>query len=556
MDCKKASGLSNTAFLRQPARVLIVEAVPPRWSDTRAVLCDALENFLTMVCSLKGPSRLPFLSVFAIGSQQQCLLPFAKVRGNLPRLLSCVAALRAIPGKGVNTELASVGEILRKTVLDSHRQFHQYRKFSGVHVQANISVEVTVVTSRPGKGLVSLLKNVLKDDDLEPINSFLVVQLDSEVDWGQDEVLPQDPRRICSAESLVLVDLRQVANSVFAVEGVLKEWLQEYGVDSEHLHLGLPSPRGSPAAVHVKCDVRESVISPGLLPLSPEKPDSLGDIVSASPAPRRMRAIKALRSGGVCQSMLYGLPLVVTPTTCWRLNWDEVESNRHAFQALNRTLQVRQKHHRCRRHIATPQSHGLPELPFQDHDQVLLLQAGPSDGGGPDLRTFYCLHPSPSLAMLLKPVVCQELFMPGIHSKPLQEPPPETMRLIRGCLSHINETAVLSPCCLSSNLYQYLRSIPVTELHRPSGASNAHASNAHAAFQTYQRQPAGGVEVGGQPRQVNTCFLDRGSEPYRWVVATLGSIYVRTSFVSRGLLKALRCFPQVLFLPIYAQRIE
>ncbi|XP_061144018.1 meiosis 1 arrest protein [Syngnathus typhle] len=483
MDCKKASGLSNTAFLRQPARVLIVDAVPPRWSDTRAVLCDALENFLTMVCSLKGPSRLPFLSVFAIGGQQQCLLPFAKVRGNLPRLLSCVAALRAIPGKGVNTELASVGEHLRKTVLDSHRQFHQYRKFSGVHVQANISVEVTVVTSRPGTGVVSLLKNVLKDDDLEPINSFLVVQLDSEVDWGQDEVLPQDPRQICSAESLVLVDLRQVANSVFAVEGVLKEWLREYGVDFEHLHLALPSPRGSPAAVHVKCDVRESVISPSLLPLSPEKPDSLGDIVSASPAPRRMRAIKALRSGGVCQSMLYGLPLVVTPTTCWRLNWDEMESNRHAFQALNRTL--------------------------QDHDQVLLLQAGPSDGGGPDLRTFYCLHPSPSLAMLLKPVVCQELYMPGIHSKPLQEPPPEAMRLIRGCLSQINEAAVLSPCCLSSNLYQYLRSIPVTELHRPSGESNA-----HAAIQTYQRQPAGGVEVGGQPRQVNTSVVWQSSDPF------------------------------------------
>ncbi|KAM9835605.1 meiosis 1 arrest protein isoform 6-T8 [Syngnathus typhle] len=354
MDCKKASGLSNTAFLRQPARVLIVDAVPPRWSDTRAVLCDALENFLTMVCSLKGPSRLPFLSVFAIGGQQQCLLPFAKVRGNLPRLLSCVAALRAIPGKGVNTELASVGEHLRKTVLDSHRQFHQYRKFSGVHVQANISVEVTVVTSRPGTGVVSLLKNVLKDDDLEPINSFLVVQLDSEVDWGQDEVLPQDPRQICSA--------------------------------------GLCAQAACVKACCTGCR-------------------------SSSPRPP---------AGG-------------STGTRWRVTDTPFKLSTARCRTMTRFCC-------CRRGRATE--------------------------------------------------AAQELYMPGIHSKPLQEPPPEAMRLIRGCLSQINEAAVLSPCCLSSNLYQYLRSIPVTELHRPSGESNA-----HAAIQTYQRQPAGGVEVGGQPRQ-------------------------------------------------------
>lgn len=170
MDHKKSSGFSNTTFLRQPARVLIIEAMPPWWSETRSVLCEALDNFLTLVCSLKGPCRLPFLSVFAISSQQECLLPFVvilmtilssktsvlslpslilfccclfqRVRGNLPRLLSCVEALRAIPSEGVTTELASLGEMLRQTVLDGQRQFNQYRKFSGVDIQTNISVEV------------------------------------------------------------------------------------------------------------------------------------------------------------------------------------------------------------------------------------------------------------------------------------------------------------------------------------------------------------------------------------------------------------------------------
>lgn len=66
----------SSSFLRQPARALIVEAVPPWWSETSKVLCDALDNFLSLACSLDGPCRIPLLSLFAVSRQQECLLPF------------------------------------------------------------------------------------------------------------------------------------------------------------------------------------------------------------------------------------------------------------------------------------------------------------------------------------------------------------------------------------------------------------------------------------------------------------------------------------------------
>lgn len=66
----------SSSFLRQPARVLIVEALPPWWSETSKVLCDALDNFLSLACSLDGPCRIPLLSLYAISRQQECLLPF------------------------------------------------------------------------------------------------------------------------------------------------------------------------------------------------------------------------------------------------------------------------------------------------------------------------------------------------------------------------------------------------------------------------------------------------------------------------------------------------
>lgn len=66
----------SLSFLQQPARVLIIEKVLPYWSETSKVICDALDNFLSLACSLDGPTRIPMFSLFMISRQQECLLPF------------------------------------------------------------------------------------------------------------------------------------------------------------------------------------------------------------------------------------------------------------------------------------------------------------------------------------------------------------------------------------------------------------------------------------------------------------------------------------------------
>lgn len=49
---------------------------------------------------------------------------------------------------------------------------------------------------------------------------------------------------------------------------------------------------------------------------------------------------RTLRADGVCESVLYGLPLVLHPTTCWQLDWDEIEANNNLFHGLCHTLKV------------------------------------------------------------------------------------------------------------------------------------------------------------------------------------------------------------------------
>nr|XP_061816120.1 meiosis 1 arrest protein-like isoform X1 [Nerophis lumbriciformis]XP_061816121.1 meiosis 1 arrest protein-like isoform X1 [Nerophis lumbriciformis]XP_061816122.1 meiosis 1 arrest protein-like isoform X1 [Nerophis lumbriciformis]XP_061816123.1 meiosis 1 arrest protein-like isoform X1 [Nerophis lumbriciformis]XP_061816124.1 meiosis 1 arrest protein-like isoform X1 [Nerophis lumbriciformis]XP_061816125.1 meiosis 1 arrest protein-like isoform X1 [Nerophis lumbriciformis]XP_061816126.1 meiosis len=451
MDNKKRSyGSANTeslvywssSFLRQPARVLIVEALPPWWSNTCPVLCDALDNFLSLACCLDGPCRLPHLSLYSLSRQQECLLPFVQVRGNLARLRSCVEELRSIPSEGCSRGTARGGEMLRQAVLDSLQQFKQYMRHIGAN--SHTCVEVTVVTGRPGRGVVHFLENGLTDADLVPLKRLLVVQLHTEAECGEDAPSPEASRD-ASEDNLLLVDLQQVDNNVIAVESVLKAWLQEQGGDKEHLHLLLPSPLENHIPMCIKCDKQERLISPALIPLTPQlgvKTESVRDFMSVSKGatnqsqvPQKLRAIKALRADGMCESMLYGLPLVIRPTTCWQLDWDEMENNHNWFHALCHTLQSR--------------------------DTFLLLQVEStqrSATGGPAVFSHYVLQPSASLSFLLKPVVSRELLLPCTLSLPVQDPTPEAMQVIQGCFTQMDEECVFNPHSLSSNLYPHLRS--------------------------------------------------------------------------------------------------
>ncbi|KAK2862776.1 hypothetical protein Q5P01_002309 [Channa striata] len=380
----------SSSFQWQPARVLIVETLPPWWPETSTALCDALDNFLCLACSLDGPCRIPLLSVYAISRQQECLLPFVQVRGNFARLHSCVEELRSIPGEGCNRGAARQNAVLRQAVLDSLQQFKEYIRHTSTGKQAsNTSVECLMLGTE--------------------------------------------------------VDLQRVENSVFAMENMLKTWLREHGGDREHLHLLLPSPLDNPIPVCVKCDMQERLISPALIPLTPNlglKTESVRDFLplakgsaNQSPPIQRLKVVRVLHADGVCESVLYGLPLVIRPTTCWKLDWDEMESNHNLFHALCYTLRSR--------------------------DLFLLLQVEPiqrSAAKSSGVYSHYVLQPSPSLSFLLKPVASREFLLPCSLPVSSQRPAPDAMQTVQECLTQLDEEFVFNPLSLSCNLYQHLRS--------------------------------------------------------------------------------------------------
>lgn len=56
-----------------------------------------------------------------------------------------------------------------------------------------------------------------------------------------------------------------------------------------------------------------------------------------------MALVAVERTAHVCESLLCGTPLLLTPSTNGHLEWDDIERHRAAFAALARTLAEEQQ---------------------------------------------------------------------------------------------------------------------------------------------------------------------------------------------------------------------
>nr|XP_060635631.1 meiosis 1 arrest protein [Anolis sagrei ordinatus] len=503
----------------QPPRILVVDARPPHWAQTQPKLCKALEHVFCLACSLGGPPRIPLFSLYMAQNQHECLLPFVHwlprggssswlprdqrdgrvpqpVKGGFARLQSCFAELRAMAAEGAFRpgEDAAMVQAIR----DGLQQFKQYtgRGMAGAPL-SSCAIEITILTSRPSTEVARQLEAGLQGIDLVSLRQLQVVEVApgglQEEPWletgggssGHSESLLEE-----EAAAPLLgpeVDLQVVENEVVALEGIFKAWLQGHGTDQEHLHLLLPkAPLGHTAGPQnnlacLKCDVQERLLSPALLPpLGPREDQARASNATTSCfwmdlrpglAPRRLRVLRALKAEGLCASVLFGLPLVVRPTSCWKLNWDELEANQHRFQALCCGLRSR--------------------------EWLLLAQYEPQEGPVPrrepptaaPIASLWALLPAASCSsLLLRSVAPRELLLPGSFHAPPMDPPDTALRDMESILECLDVEPAFDPLSLETHLYQALRARLAQPLaHRPTPRPvERHLPRQHAG----QRHPS------------------------------------------------------------------
>ncbi|XP_008575143.1 PREDICTED: meiosis 1 arrest protein isoform X1 [Galeopterus variegatus] len=440
-----------TQIYQQPPQLLIVHIALPSWADICSNLCDALQNFFSLACSLMGPSRMSLFSLYMVQNQHECILPFVQVKENFTRLQACISELRMLQREGC---FRPQGTSLPLAVEDGLQQFKQYSKHVTIGAALTYtSLEITVLTSQPGKEVVKQLEEGLRNTDLGRVRRLQVVEVTKGILDCMDSASPiEEPS---NDESSILgtdIDLQTIDNDIVSMEIFFKAWLHNSGTDQEHIHLLFPSPcfsnisRARDNPMCLKCDLQERLLSPSLLPGTADgslrMDDPKGDfstlyhMASQSSASRyQLQVVKALKSSGVCESLMYGLPFILRPTSCWQLDWDELETNQQHFHALCHSLLKR--------------------------DWLLLAKGGPLSLGHrhrAPANTFYVIMPSRSLTLLVKAVATRELVLPSPFPLLPEDPPDDSLKTVESMLDSLELEPTYNPLQVGSHLYSHLSS--------------------------------------------------------------------------------------------------
>ncbi|XP_069845169.1 meiosis 1 arrest protein [Dipodomys merriami] len=445
-----STGLSNaTKINQQPPRLLIVHIPLPSWADICSNLCEALQNFFSLACSLMGPNRMSLFSLYMVQNQHECILPFVQVKGNFVRLQACISELRMLQREGYFRPQSTS---LKLAVEDGLQQFKQYSRHVTGATLPYTFLEITVLTSHPGKEVVKQLEEGLKDIDLGRVRRLQVVGVTKGI---LEQIDSESPEEAGSDENSILgtdIDLQTIDNDVVDMEIFFKAWLHNSETDQEHIHLLLPSQtfgnisRAGDNPMCLKCDLQERLLSPSLLPGTADgtlrMDDPKGEISTlyqmasqSSSSHYKLQVIKALKSSGLCESLTYGLPFILKPTSCWQLDWDELETNQQHFHALCHSLLKREW---------LLLAKGEPLSP--GHSQRVLAS------------TFYVIVPSCSLTLLLKAVATRELLLPNVFPLLPEAPPEDSLKIVESTLDSLELEPTYNPLHVKSHLYSYLSS--------------------------------------------------------------------------------------------------
>ncbi|CAH7134891.1 M1ap [Phodopus roborovskii] len=424
-NCRGASPTSKISH--QPPRLLIVHIAEPSWADICPNLCEALQNFFSIACSLMGPSRMSLFSLYTVQSQHECILPFVQVRGNFVRLQACISELRMLQVEGCYRPHRT---LLPLAVEDGLQQFKQFSRYmtTGAAQPCN-SLEITVLTSQPGKEVIRQLEEGLKDINLLSVRRLQVVEVTKDPQEQTDSPTPTAESNNDESATLETDLVLQILdNDVVTMEVFFKAWLHNSETDREHIHLLLasqslpPSSRtGDNPTVCLKCDLQERFLSPSLLPGTADGTlridDPKGDLSTlyqmaslSSESPYKLQVIKyALR-----KPRHSPLPFLVPwPGRAQRRDW---------------LLLAR----------------GEPQVP-RHHQNVAA-------------SSFYVITPSQSLTLLVKLVATRELMLPGFFPLLSEGPPEDSLKIMESALDSLELGPTYNPLHVGSHLYSHLSS--------------------------------------------------------------------------------------------------
>ncbi|XP_071809144.1 meiosis 1 arrest protein-like isoform X1 [Asterias amurensis] len=457
---------TRAVFARQPARILLVDFSPPFSSDTRHILHKTLEELFALVCSMSGPSRVPFFGLYALSSHAENLLPLQSVKGNFQRLYNAFQELKSFPVDEFMippTSPDNLGQALREATSQFKRQAQTLKQMTSFNAQ----LEVTIMTCRSAEIVGKQINLILQDLDLSSLRRIQVVaiQVSSSAMMDVDStpvtddsvtspsVKSEDSKspgtRSPGSDPLALgaVETISLEQDEINIQDFFQGWLHDFGTDREHLHLRLPPTVVGGESLTLKCDIQERFLNPALFPFQaqfdvhssvfpgkqPTNQPATSKNSSSTVPIITLSAVEMAKVTGICDSIVFGTPLLVRPTSCWKLDWDELESNQQHFQALCHVLHEK----------------NVALIARLDHDQ-----SNASGYQAPRPFGHFLLLPSPTLSLLLKPIAGRELMLPTDCSRREGLPISDYVQNVTAHLTKLNTSDLFNPLMFKSHLHK------------------------------------------------------------------------------------------------------
>ncbi|XP_076331528.1 meiosis 1 arrest protein-like [Tachypleus tridentatus] len=145
-----------------------------------------------------------------------------------------------------------------------------------------------------------------------------------------------------------------------------------------------------------------------------------------------------IKISGLCDSVLFGLPVIIFATRCWKMEWEELESNQKQFVALNNLLKEQ-------------------DVVLLARRQAKLYISNAGSRGRPP-NGYYVIFPSNNQSMLIKSIITKEFLLPNVMGCVTEEitPSEEAKTRVSDYLKNVECWETYNPLSVSCGLYSHL----------------------------------------------------------------------------------------------------
>lgn len=143
-----------------------------------------------------------------------------------------------------------------------------------------------------------------------------------------------------------LIESQTINDNELAIEGFFKVWLfhdSNFELQKIHICSGNMSDSTGQQLI-IKCDIREAILDVNLMPVmrrdeadgfrSQTIPPSILSINNRNKVLNVLKIVGLVKRDGLCDSVVFGIPYVLSPTLCHDLSFIELQLNVQHFYAL------------------------------------------------------------------------------------------------------------------------------------------------------------------------------------------------------------------------------